>query len=144
MAFPGGRQDPADESLLRTAIRETHEEIGVELHPSAHFVGRLDDLPAIARSQRFGLVIAPFVFALPEGAVVAPNPAEVAEIVWAPLSPLLLGERDAVFPYAFGEQSIDLPAFDVEGRIVWGLTHQMLFGLFDVLDGRNRLATLPY
>src|SRR5262245_25433216 len=64
MAFPGGRQDPEDLDLLHTAVRETKEEIGLDLLPDRNLVGRLDDLAAIVRGNRVGLVIAPFVFAI--------------------------------------------------------------------------------
>src|SRR5215471_21768996 len=46
MAFPGGRQDPSDLDLLHTAVRETQEEVGLELSPGRNLIGRLDDLPA--------------------------------------------------------------------------------------------------
>ncbi|MDP6186793.1 MAG: NUDIX domain-containing protein, partial [Pseudomonadales bacterium] len=43
MAFPGGHREAEDPSLLAAAMRETHEEIGVQLH-SSHCIGRLNDL----------------------------------------------------------------------------------------------------
>src|SRR5690606_40751986 len=43
IALPGGRRDPCDSDEQAVAVRETREEIGVEL-PAAHCVGRLDDL----------------------------------------------------------------------------------------------------
>ena len=49
MAFPGGREAPEDRDLLATAVRETHEEVGLDLQRSAHLLGRLDALPAVAR-----------------------------------------------------------------------------------------------
>lgn len=47
IAFPGGRQDPTDESDLHTAIREAREEIGVNLDDASRFklIGRLNDRP---------------------------------------------------------------------------------------------------
>lgn len=144
MAFPGGRSDPADESLLYTAVRETFEEVGLQLDPKRDLLGRLDDLAAIARAHRIGMIIAPFVFALSGDPVLSPNESEVAEVVWAPLEPMLRGERDTTFPYALGSQTIALPGFDVDGRIVWGLTHRMLLELFDAMDGKARTLGLPY
>jgi 8-oxo-dGTP pyrophosphatase MutT (NUDIX family) len=129
MAFPGGREAPQDPDLLATAIRETLEEIGLDLHRSAHLLGRLDALPAVARGRRVGLTIAPFVFELTEDAPLEPN-YEVAEWIWAPLDPLLRGALATTMPYEFEGQRLSLPAHDVQGRLVWGLTHRMLETLF--------------
>jgi 8-oxo-dGTP pyrophosphatase MutT (NUDIX family) len=134
MAFPGGRRDPADPSLFSTALRETLEEVGLDLAAHARLVARLPDIPAIARARRVGMIITPFVFVLDE-----PNPPpftlsdEVAEVLWAPLGPMARGERRATYSYEHDGRLFDMPAFDVDSRIVWGLTHRMLEMLFDVL-----------
>lgn len=132
MAFPGGREDPTDPDLLATAVRETREEVALDLVRSARLLGRLDELPAVARGRRTGLTIAPYVFELTEEAHLLGN-YEVAEIVWAPLEPLFRGDFATTFPYEIGGQRMDLPAHDVGGRLVWGLTHRMLEGLFQLL-----------
>jgi 8-oxo-dGTP pyrophosphatase MutT (NUDIX family) len=129
MAFPGGREAPGDPDLLATAIRETHEELGLDLVRSARLLGRLDTLPAVARGRRVGLTIAPFVFELTEQAPLLAN-YEVAEWIWAPLVPLFEGTNATTMPYEFEGQRIALPAFDVEGRVIWGLTYRMLETLF--------------
>lgn len=133
MAFPGGRHDRGDRDLLHTALRETLEEIGLDLEAQARLVGRLDDIPAVARGRRTGMAITPFVFELEDGgASLSPN-YEVQEIVWARLGPLLRGESDTTIAYPRDGQTWNLPAFDVGGRIVWGLTYQMLQHLFSVI-----------
>lgn len=133
MAFPGGRQDPGDHDLLATARRETLEEVGLDLG-GAELLGRGDDLEAIAKGKRAGLVVRPFVFWAPERLDVGPFDAtEVAEALWAPIAPLLRGERDTTHPYVHEGRQLTFPAFDVEGRIVWGLTHRMLTAFFDRL-----------
>jgi 8-oxo-dGTP pyrophosphatase MutT (NUDIX family) len=138
MAFPGGRSDPTDDDLLHTAIRETSEEVGLVLSRDRDLVGRLDDLPAIARGKKVGLVIAPFVFSITSDAELSLNECEVREALWTPLSPLARGDRDTAFPYHFDGGELSLPAYDVDGRIVWGLTHRMLSALFELLDGAPR------
>ena len=58
VSLPGGRRDEEDDSLLRTALRETHEEIGVP--PGAvEVLGRLDDI-----TTGTGYAVSPFVGAL--------------------------------------------------------------------------------
>jgi 8-oxo-dGTP pyrophosphatase MutT (NUDIX family) len=80
-ALPGGRVD-AGESALDAARREAREEIGLELAQEA-FLGRLDDYPT-----RSGYLITPLVAWLENGASMAPNPAEVAQIYRVPLAEL--------------------------------------------------------
>ena len=52
MAFPGGREDPCDADLFGTAVRETLEEVALDLTTNAALLGTLDDLPAVARGKR--------------------------------------------------------------------------------------------
>lgn len=138
MAFPGGRQDPSDLDLLHTAVRETKEEVGLELSPDRNLVGRLDDLPAVARGNRVGLVIAPFVFAIDDDPVLVPSAEEVEEVVWVELAALSRGALDAKYGYEFEGRMVELPSYDVNGRIVWGMTHRMLGALLAALDGVAR------
>ena len=64
MAFPGGRAEPGDADLRATAIRETREEIGVDLATAAEPLGGLDEVRAMARMRPMNLAITPFVFRL--------------------------------------------------------------------------------
>lgn len=133
MAFPGGRYDRGDETLLATAVRETREEVGLDLQAHATLLGALDALPAIARGKPAGLVIAPFVFALEREVELAPN-HEVVEALWAPLARLASGEHAAVVEYQLDGQTLELPGWNVEGRIVWGLTYRMLHSLLELVQ----------
>ncbi|MBR2813746.1 MAG: CoA pyrophosphatase [Reyranella sp.] len=69
-ALPGGRVDPG-ETIEQTALRELHEELGI-LASTDDVLGALDDYPT-----RSGYLITPVVVWVP-GAVILPNPAEVA------------------------------------------------------------------
>lgn len=132
MAFPGGRRDPADANLLATAVRETFEEIGLDLNAHGTLLARLPDVPATARGRRVGMVIAPFVFTLRSTPELTPN-HEIAEVLWTPLGPLARGELDATTPYEHEGQRFQLPCYRVGERVVWGLTHRMLVLLFEAL-----------
>jgi 8-oxo-dGTP pyrophosphatase MutT (NUDIX family) len=132
MAFPGGRKDPTDADLLSTALRETQEEIGLELSPSDQLLGRLDDVEAIARAKRTGMVISQFVFAIEGRRPLTPN-YEVAEAVWTPIGPMIRREITTTKRYLHEGDIMELPAFDVDGRVVWGLTYHMLQRLFTLL-----------
>jgi 8-oxo-dGTP pyrophosphatase MutT (NUDIX family) len=132
MAFPGGRHDPGDPDLVSTARRETLEEVGLDLDADASYLGRLELVPAIARGRLVGLTIAPFVFHLTGTPALSPN-REVVEVVWAPLGELVRGENATVVRYGVEGQTIELPAWDFEGRVVWGLTYRMLQALLEDL-----------
>jgi 8-oxo-dGTP pyrophosphatase MutT (NUDIX family) len=129
MAFPGGRYEAGDPGLLETAVRETREELGLDLDRVGRPLGHLDEIEAIARGRRVGMVIRPYVFALEGAPPVSPN-AEVAEVLWAPLRPMLEGTNVTTIPYKREGFDLVLPGFDVGGRVVWGLTYQMLQLLF--------------
>jgi len=133
MAFPGGRQAAQDPTLLHTAMRETREEVGLDLSSQAERIGQLDDLQAIARGKPQETVIRPFVFEVHRQSPIQVDEKEVAEALWTPLLPLYRGEVDTVRPYQWQGTQIDFPAYDVGGRVVWGLTYQMLRSFFRIL-----------
>ena len=130
MAFPGGRRDPDDRDLVATAIRETREEVGLDLDRHGELVTRLPGVQAMTKQGATNLVVVPFVFVVRSEVALTPN-EEVAETLWAPLGPLLRGEGAKPFPYEWNGVVHQLPSYDVEGRIVWGLTHRMLEALRD-------------
>jgi 8-oxo-dGTP pyrophosphatase MutT (NUDIX family) len=134
MAFPGGRKEEHDLSLLHTAQRETLEEVGIDLQRHAEPIGQLDDLQAVARGKPAGTVIRPYVFEVYSDVPLRIDRTEVAEAIWTPISPLFHGEADTVRPYAWQDRTIEFPAYDVRGRVVWGLTYQMLRSFFRIVD----------
>ena len=131
MAFPGGRRQ-RDESLLTTATRETLEEVGLDL-TRARPVTRLPDLLPYTQMPA-PIIVTPFVFALSDDPPLTPN-EEVAEALWAPLDSVLRREPAITFHYSKGDFTLDLPAIDLEGRIVWGLTYRMIEMLADAVTG---------
>jgi 8-oxo-dGTP pyrophosphatase MutT (NUDIX family) len=125
MAFPGGQREPEDQDLLETAVRETWEEIGLDLRAHASLLGGLETLPAVARGKRIAMSVTPFVFELCTEPPLTFSD-EVAEVIWAPLPALARGELSTTIPYHFEGRELRLPAWDVQGRIVWGMTYNML------------------
>lgn len=133
MGFPGGREDDRDQDLVATAVRETREELALDLTRVGRLLGALQELPAVARGRATGMVIAPFVFELTEDAPLSYKEDEVAEAIWVPLEPLLRGALRTTIAYELSGQKLQLPAHDFEGRIVWGLTYRMLDDFFALL-----------
>jgi 8-oxo-dGTP pyrophosphatase MutT (NUDIX family) len=129
ISLPGGRYDLEDGSLLRTALRETEEELGVD--PATLTVwGRLEPEHIVASHY----ALAPFVAHVPRRPAFRPAPAEVAEVIDLPVSHLLdpatLDEEVRDFQgvprrvsfYRFGEHKI------------WGATARILHQIVTLLD----------
>lgn len=136
VAFPGGRRDPTDASLLATVVRETREELGLEL-ARAELVARLPDVPAPRTSAtRPSLVVTPFVFALREPAALTPNEAEVADTLWVPLDAFARGHGKGTFRFTWEGREHEVPCFRLapRERVLWGMTYRMLGTLFEALD----------
>lgn len=132
LAFPGGREDPGDATLLDVALRETREEVGVDL-TGAELLGRLDDLRA--RPTR-GLVVRPFVFRLDATPRFVTN-HEVQSMHSIGLDDLLAGRGRSTMRWPGRRIGVRLPAVDVDGVRLWGLTLAMIDGLLDRIDGRG-------
>jgi 8-oxo-dGTP pyrophosphatase MutT (NUDIX family) len=109
MAFPGGREDPEDENLVATAIRETFEELALDLRQAGRLLGQLVPLPAVAHGHPVGMTIVPFVFELTVEAELSYSD-EVAEAIWVPLNPLLHGRVRTTFAVdRDGGEPVQLP-----------------------------------
>lgn len=128
MAFPGGRLDPTDETLEGTAVRETREELGLDLRAHGALVGRLDDVP----THKTGLIVRPFVWTVERVPSLTPN-HEVAAVHWVDLRSLMSGERDTGYDLDWKGARHRFPGYAVADRVVWGLTYRMLQIFFEVL-----------
>jgi 8-oxo-dGTP pyrophosphatase MutT (NUDIX family) len=127
IAFPGGRRDAADASLLDTARRETHEELGVEL-PDHSLLGVLDDLAPVT-STLPPIIVRPFVFGVPERPEVTLS-SEVSLHIWTSLGglPRLAGDADV----DIRGRSLRMPAYLIGDHVVWGMTHRIIKHLLDL------------
>lgn len=132
MAFPGGRRDPTDRSLLDTALRETREEVGLDLAHEGTVLVRLPEVQAYARGRPANLHVVPFVFAVHGPATLTPN-EEVAETMWAPLGPIVRGEGARPYDYRHEGISYELPSLHVDGHVIWGLTYRMIEAMIEKL-----------
>jgi 8-oxo-dGTP pyrophosphatase MutT (NUDIX family) len=135
MAFPGGHVDAEDASFLHAAVRETREEIGIDLTGCGEHIGTLEpQRPLLRAPGRGNLVVAPFVFRLREPVACAPN-IEVAEVVWAPLTPILRAQNHVEEARLIEGAQRAMSGYQIgDAHLVWGLTYRMLHSLFAVID----------
>ena len=134
VAFPGGRVEAIDATLLDAALREAHEEVGLD-PASVDVVGGLPTMHTTAS----GIIVAPFVGVIPSDAPLKADPSEVAEIFDVPLSAL----RDPNFhgDYEFTPDgrahASKFPAILYGGQVIWGLTLRITNNLLEILDGKK-------
>jgi 8-oxo-dGTP pyrophosphatase MutT (NUDIX family) len=140
VGFPGGRAEREDASLEATAVRETLEETGIDLHRHTRLLGRLDDLRALARGRPVDLVIAPFVFRLLRPVDGAPS-HEVVSLHWLPLATLLDPASRASYEYHRDDLVVQLPSLRVGGLVIWGLTHRMFANFASLLESAPGAAS---
>jgi len=122
ISFPGGRLEPG-ETFVETALRETHEEIGVAPE-TVQLLGELSSI-YIPPSD---FEVHPFVGWVAHGRPPSfiPQESEVAEVLQVPLSHLLNPETRKVGCREFQGTPVEIPYFDVDGHVVWGATAIML------------------
>jgi len=139
-AFPGGGVNEG-EGLKEASLRETKEEIGIEV-PSESYLGefyriqvRFDGAPSkLAISAHASLI---------EGAeapLLSPCPIEVDEAFWFPMSELLAKDSISYREFHFSKTRKELPSISFDGHLVWGLSY-MIFREFlmqwEELSGHN-------
>jgi 8-oxo-dGTP pyrophosphatase MutT (NUDIX family) len=133
MAFPGGHIESCDADLKGAAMRETFEEIGLDLTPT-DYLGPLDQQRAMPRGRPLNMLIAPHVFCLAGDPEFTLN-YEVDEVVWTRLEPLITGDRHDWETRPMAGRPTIFNGYRLErGHFVWGLTYRMLKSFFSVLD----------
>lgn len=117
IAFPGGRPDPGDEGPVGTALREAHEEVGIE--PSQ--VEVLGFLPPIDTVE-FNLLVVPVVGRVSTPLGLVPSEREVAKVYTPLVSDLADPDRWWNIPW----NGWKVWYYDLEGDTLWGATARMV------------------
>jgi 8-oxo-dGTP pyrophosphatase MutT (NUDIX family) len=127
VAFPGGRQDPEDPTLLDTALREAQEEIGLT-RAEVEIVGAID-----SHETGTGYAVTPYVGFVDPGFAPRPDPSEVAEVFEPPLAFLMDPANRRVDRREWRGRMRAYYAMPWQGRYIWGATARMLVTLADRL-----------
>ncbi|HWO93979.1 MAG TPA: CoA pyrophosphatase [Dehalococcoidia bacterium] len=137
ISFPGGAQDPDDPDLLHTALRETHEEIGVD-PADVEVLGQLDDFVTITNFRvrpYVGLIRrSPYEFIY--------NRHEVAEVLVVPVSHLVDDRNIAEELRQVGERQVMMRSYVFEDHVIFGATAFMLRAFLDLLAEEGSIEEL--
>ncbi len=130
VALPGGRRDRTDDSLTAAALRETHEELGID-PADVTILGQLNEFIAISNYR-----VTPFVGTLRWPYPIVKEAREVAHWFTIPLdwlaNPANRRTERRVLPNDMGEVSVIF--FDLyDGELLWGLSARIITELLDVL-----------
>lgn len=124
MSFPGGRVQHDDENTRATAMRETLEEVGLNLAP-ADYLGRMSDVVTRRHERPTPMIVSPYVFRSPLNPQLSVN-REGVEALWVPLSFLADPANRSHLTWRVAGMNLKFPSYDYEGRRIWGLTLLML------------------
>ncbi len=127
ISFPGGKMDARDANVVETALREAHEEIGLE----AEFIDTIGFLDDYVTST--GYRISPLVAIVRQGFSITPDQSEVADVFEVPLSFLMNAQNHEMHTREWRGAHRKFYAMPYESRFIWGATAGMLRNLYDWL-----------
>jgi 8-oxo-dGTP pyrophosphatase MutT (NUDIX family) len=128
ISFPGGKKEPADENIIQTAIREAHEETGVD-QAGIRVIGTLTPL-FIPVSN---MIVTPVVGWMDNTPIFNHQPEEVVFLFDADLRRLLDTSIVKTKPMAIRGETINIKYFDYDGNVIWGATAMILHELLIIL-----------
>lgn len=128
VSFPGGRMEAADADAIATALRETHEEVGIGAELVRPF-GYLDSLETVS-----GFWVTPVVAWLDAGYRAQPDPNEVAHVFEVPLDFFLSAGNLRQLRLSFRGRPREVFEFTHASERIWGATAAMLLNLVRRLE----------
>ncbi len=131
-AFPGGVSEATDRDLLHTALRETHEEIGV----AESQIERWGPLPKVITGT--GFEVWPFAGRLSENARLTPAHEEVDDYAFIPVRRLADASARRQITLMRDDLTRRWDAIEHEGKIIWGATARIIQSTISELNLENR------
>jgi len=126
VSFPGGIMDPDDKSLYETALRETHEEIGVE-SSGVQILGAMDD-----ELSKWGHRVTPYTGVL-KSTDFTLQQSEVDRVYMIPVSHLMNPSNYYSENWIHVNQSREVHFYRYGDDIIWGLTARILYNFISLM-----------
>jgi 8-oxo-dGTP pyrophosphatase MutT (NUDIX family) len=123
MAFPGGKKNLQDQTVVDTAVREVLEETSIDL-TEKNVIGFMEPVYSAVRKT---LAVQPVVYLFDDYPPVELN-YELTKYIWASISEIRSGKTQAAVKGWEG------PVYQVQGETVWGLTFRMLEKILKLLE----------
>ncbi len=130
MSFPGGRVETGDASPRATAMRETREEVGLQLRES-DYLARMSDVVTRRHERMTPMIVSPYVFHCTRAPKLTVS-HEGVEALWVPLGFLADPANRKEMRWKQLGVNWKMPCYDYEGRRIWGLTLLMLKELIQI------------
>ncbi len=123
LGFPGGKPEPGDADLLATALREAHEEVGLDPEV-ADVLGSLGPLDTRATGFR----VHAFVARVPHDTVWRLDAAEIVGVLTPSVDLLADPAARATLPFTSQQfpDGLLVEGIDLEGHVLWGMTLRLL------------------
>ena len=128
ISFPGGGRDPSDGSFSDTALRETHEEMGIN-PGDVRLLGELDE---VATRSQFGVRV--LVGTIPYPYPFKPSPVEIAEVLEVPIRDLLGPANHREEVRWVGGKGIKSYSYAYGDHLIFGATAQIVTQFVGLLE----------
>lgn len=119
VAFPGGAREPIDTSIKAAALREAHEEIGLDPN-DVQILGQLQDFITISN-----FLVTPFIGVIPWPYPLSPSPEEVVRVFTIPVHWLARSQNHTTDWQEIPGQDANVPVIyydEYDGEVLWGVS----------------------